>query len=58
MKVNDSLFHLPFIVLLVLCAIAGTSLINAGLNSGRTEQELLKLEQKFDGYQTGVKDSR
>lgn len=58
MKSNDSLFHLPFIIVLITLAIGATSLVNAGLNSGKTEQELMKLEQKFDGYTNGVKDSR
>jgi len=57
-KTNDGLFHVPFIVLLVLSAIAGTSLINAGLNSGKTDAELQKIQTEYRGYQDGVKDSR
>ena len=57
-KSNDSLFHVPFIVLLVISAIAGTSLINAGLNSGKTDQQLQELKTEYRGYTSGVKDSR
>lgn len=56
-KTNDSLFHLPFIAVLIVLGIAGTTLVNAGLNSGKTDQQIQQLETEYRGYRDGVKDA-
>lgn len=54
---NDGIFHLPMITVLIVLAIGFTQLINQGMNAGKTEQELQKVETQFNGYKEGVKDS-
>lgn len=57
-KTNDSLFHLPFIVVLIVLGVGLTQLVNSGLQSSKTDAELQKLTTEYQGYQSGVKDSR
>lgn len=58
MKSNDSLFHIPFIVVLIVLGIGATTLVNAGFSSSKTQEQMLKLETEYEGYRDGVKDSR
>lgn len=55
---NDSIFHLPFIAVLLLIAMATVQLVNTGVKNANDGSRLEKLEEKFEGYQSGVKDSR
>lgn len=55
-KSNDTFWHIPFILVIIIGAVAATQLINTGLSKNSDADRLEKLEQRFDGYQDGVKD--
>lgn len=55
---NDSFWHLPFILLLVLGAVVGSQYVTGSFKSANDEAQSELLKKEYEGYQKGVLQSR